>query len=463
MDTDLTLSGERLLLGLINEANPHLLFAEGDLSFGTPYALAEDATRNAAIEIRGTGTSTFEGPLTVTYNRLDLTTLFTGDDLQFRYAADLVMVHDLIPLINARFGINILLSDIINAPLNLSGSYPKQQTLIATPDSTIYRGALQVTLTQPAVLVDRAVVWNVGTRSVSVVDRNTRTVLTNIPVTQGGTHIRSNLHDIRLAGSKAYVNWRGGELQEVDLIANTSRLVASGMSDSMGFDVTGGYAYIAGGGTHNLIRVNLADGVKTPVNIGGFPTRAIASPDGAFIYTAGINSPLLLNKVSTASYTVVGQSSEMMGVYKQMTVSPDGSRLYVPAANVIKYVDTSTMAVVGSYSFASGKDVIGMCVSPDGLHLFAVRWNTSNSYYVTKIRLSDNTVVGFTDVLKPWNGQLAVTPDGTQLYCALSDYTSNGVNDDVVVINTADMTIAAQFTVRDGPSGIALGSWYVAA
>jgi YVTN family beta-propeller protein len=101
-----------------------------------------------------------------------------------------------------------------------------------------------------------------------------------------------------------------------------------------------------------------------------------------------------------------------------VTISPDGSRLYVgnSVINTVSVLDTTTLQIVATVKLEGEDLLLSMAVSPDGSRLYVPR-----SYALDIIDTAANQVVATvkTDQLL---GPLAVDRDGKHVYVAYTDY-----------------------------------------
>lgn len=141
--TDFTKLPDEILIDLINADNGTQL-KPGQLAFGTPSPMPEGARRNTELEVYAGVGSGFKGSVKIHYTRVPLSFKINGD-LEFEIG-DARQIRDLIPAINARYGIQLTSDDYVDAPLTkpLFGS-PLTFVLQATPQCLVYIGQIELT------------------------------------------------------------------------------------------------------------------------------------------------------------------------------------------------------------------------------------------------------------------------------------------------------------------------------
>lgn len=134
------LAPDALLMELINRTNG-TSFTPGQLSFGTPVALTgENDLRNTAVMASPALLSPFLSTVMLHYDRLDLAELALDRDTSFeRFGA--MMISDLLPQINTRYGVALTSADIVDAPLPPATGEPVEVVLQAVQASLVWQGS----------------------------------------------------------------------------------------------------------------------------------------------------------------------------------------------------------------------------------------------------------------------------------------------------------------------------------
>lgn len=135
----------KMVLDLINQDN-NKSFTMDQLSFGPPVVNTDPTyptnTKIAVTALDGVHT----GTVTMYYDRLDFGRLFAALPMTFDRAYEHLSTHDVLGVINDRFGLHLETTDVIEAPLDLSGGLSKWQFLEADPGSYAYIGSFEMEL-----------------------------------------------------------------------------------------------------------------------------------------------------------------------------------------------------------------------------------------------------------------------------------------------------------------------------
>lgn len=154
MSYDLNADGKTLLIDLINKTN-NTLFTTENLILGTPTPIEAPAGHseiNTSIVVTGDGTTTFVGPQTLYYTRLDLARLFANRNVDFEHSIDSgvteVPFMDLVDQLNMRFNLALSGDDLIDTgPIPYTeGQPPLDIQLQAKSGSFTYIGQTVVTV-----------------------------------------------------------------------------------------------------------------------------------------------------------------------------------------------------------------------------------------------------------------------------------------------------------------------------
>jgi len=203
---------------------------------------------------------------------------------------------------------------------------------------------------------------------------------------------------------------------------------------------------------------------------------AAVSPNGEFVYAFGTEVGTHMQKlfvIATSTNTVVDTISPPADrAFGAIAFSLDGSLAYVSTRNLnflniisaeqfIEVIDVATHSIVstitstGSDPLASG--INSITLSSDGSFLYVAQGNQ-----LFFIDLSTNTTVGSVqiDTQGPADyvdlGVMALTPDGSRIYVIASSFSRHGlgtISSRVYIIDAARRNISNSIAVPSGSSG----------
>ena len=188
------------------------------------------------------------------------------------------------------------------------------------------------------------------------------------------------------------------------------------------------------------------NGVPCLLGLGCWVTEMAALPDSSRVYLAGFGfsfggpAPVFFYVVDTATLKVI--AAPKIKPFGAMAASPTGKFLYIATGSTLSIFDTTQNAITGSLPI---KGVAAIAFSPDGSTAYAATGSTLNA-----IDTASGQVTGTFSLGTGAASTVSVTPDGSQVWVALSKSTS------VVVVNTQNGTVQ---TVDFGltVSGVAFG------
>lgn len=177
-----------------------------------------------------------------------------------------------------------------------------------------------------------------------------------------------------------------------------------------------------------------------------------AAPDGTRVYVAS-NPGNAVYVINTLTNTVMGTipvtSAQGIGV------TPDGTRAYVTNANtpgVVSVIDTFSNSVVATIPVTDRPWFVRF--TPDGSKGFVVGNGAPGTVEVIDTNPSSgtyNTVLA-TIPAGTFPAGVGITPDGKFAYV------TNGLSDDVLVIDTSSYNVVTTIPLSSGPGFIAVGS-----
>jgi len=178
---------------------------------------------------------------------------------------------------------------------------------------------------------------------------------------------------------------------------------------------------------------------------GATPYGIVFSHDGNFAYVTSFFTNTVLAVDLTTN--TVAHSAAVGGAPAQLSLTPDGSRLYVANNGdvTISVIDTTTFQVVATIPLGSApQGPQSVPISPDGKRAYAINYDGGNVAVIdTSTNAVITTIAGFDH---PTTG--AVTPDGSQLYVNVTNSSA------VAVISTATNTVVNTIHLSDAPFGL---------
>ncbi len=143
---------DRVLTDLINETNAaygnFVPFQYGALTFQNVKVLVGE-DKNTSIEVTDVEEPSETDWLTLQYNRVSLTTVTNYKAPILAHDDTWTHVHDALPTINVRFGIQLTTSDVENDAIPSVESYPANLILRAKSGSLLYIGSSTIQLVDP--------------------------------------------------------------------------------------------------------------------------------------------------------------------------------------------------------------------------------------------------------------------------------------------------------------------------
>lgn len=145
-------TSSKILLDLINNDNSTSL-AQSAITFGAPTVVAEDNASGLITEIVATAASGsgYFGSQTFTYNRVDLGFMLVNEpDLLIE--TEVTSVYDLLPALNAAFGIQLSTDDIVDAVIPATEpDVNTPVTITAKATSLVWAKSVTINVTKPLV------------------------------------------------------------------------------------------------------------------------------------------------------------------------------------------------------------------------------------------------------------------------------------------------------------------------
>lgn len=146
--SDLTKTAKELFYALVNDANAALSakpLADTNVSLSAPTS-GTFGEKNTKVTITALADQGYSGTVDVTYNRLDIATLFSDASLTASIEGDsFTNASDLLTDLNSRYGLNLQASDIVEGDLSAQ-VYPGTYDLVMAAGSLAYTGTVTIDL-----------------------------------------------------------------------------------------------------------------------------------------------------------------------------------------------------------------------------------------------------------------------------------------------------------------------------
>ena len=317
--------------------------------------------------------------------------------------------------------------------------------MLRTSECALALALLAVALcAMPAPAAQFAYVTNSGSDTVSVVDRETNTVVATVSVGANPVVVA-----ITPDGAFAYVaSCDAGTVSVISTATNTviGTVAVGACPAQVAITPNGAFAYVTNRDSNTVSVIATATNtVNGTVPVGVNPAGIAITPDGAFAYVT--NQALGGNTVSvidTATNTVV--ATVAVGINPcGVAFTPDGAFAYVAnhGSNTVSVISTATKALVAGVPV--GTNPVGVAITPDGASAYVPN---SDSNTVSAIDTATRKIVAVIPIQGQPRG-LGITPDGAFAYVTISGSKS------VSVIAVATNTVVASMLVATNPSSVA--------
>lgn len=185
--------------------------------------------------------------------------------------------------------------------------------------------------------------------------------------------------------------------------------------------------------------------VVAHIPAGNHPGNLTVSPDGSRIYVANLidNKITVIDATNRSIITTLNIGSSING----MVVSPDGSKLFITTwldNAALTVINTANNQVIATLPISGNPT--GVVISQDGSKVYVASYITST---VTVVNTTSNSIAATIPVGKN-PGNLAISPDGTRVYVPSSE------DNKVSVINTTNNTVIANIALTGNPNATAV-------
>ncbi len=233
-----------------------------------------------------------------------------------------------------------------------------------------------------------AYVTNSGSNTVSVISTSTNAVVATIAVQFGPMNIALSPN-----GKTAYVS----NGNSISIINTGTKTVTTNIpvTNPIGLAVTpnGAFLYVVSSSAGNVLVIStLTKAIVATIPVGtNIPIALAISPDGSTAYVTNYNANTI-SVIRTADNTVANTINVSPGPFQE-AISPDGRWLYVAnynagGGNVVTAIDTSTQTVTSTIVVGTGPEQVSF--SQDGSLAYVANFTTNN---LSVINTASRTVV----------------------------------------------------------------------
>ena len=313
----------------------------------------------------------------------------------------------------------------------------------------------------------RAYVANpIPSRSVTVIDADTNTLVTKIPVCSD-LSCSPTIPAVTPNGARVYVT---NNLQDtvtvIDTLTNTVIDTITVGPSPWGIAITpdGRRAYVASRTAGIVVIDTSTNTVITTIPDSAMPLGVAIPPDGSRAYVSNALASVSVVDISTNTIVTNIPLIDFVGPFpfppdNQFAIAliPDGTRAYVVSQDngdtfVIDTISNTQIATVRTDEVTSGT-AVSIAMSPNGRRAYVAA--VGFSALVLIIDTGSNTIIGTINTSGP-QPFVGITPDGTRLY--INALEAAGDERSVTIIDTATNAIITKILTHDPEWGIAFGT-----
>ena len=249
-------------------------------------------------------------------------------------------------------------------------------TYVGSP-ITLQQGPFCVSITPDD---SKVYITNTNQNSVSVVSVSSFVVITTISSIPQAT-----LVSITADGSKGYVTTQTSTVYIISTSTNqvTGTLTLSAKPNNLAISPVGTTAYFTGYVSNRgyVWVVDTSNNIVTYTVDVGFnnrPNGLVVSPDGTRVYVATENNIQILDATGTPSVidTITGRQGRLI------TISPDGSTLYVTYPTEIYKIVIAGSIYTYTQLINNPNSPVGISITPDGSAVYVTAFTPNLIYYI---------------------------------------------------------------------------------
>lgn len=260
-------------------------------------------------------------------------------------------------------------------------------------------------------------------------------------------------------GSTAYLLDAGANAIQVMSVATnqiTQTISLPSTPVAMALTPNGRFLYVSVNAAVAVVNLTLGQVVHV-VKVGSYPQGLAVTPDGSRVYVANYVAPQPPDSPNIPTFlygtvSVIDTSSNLVvrtliGPYyaTSIAITPNGRTVYVGGGGSVYFFPTALNVITGGVGM--GGTVSSLTMSADGTTLYI---GDSQANRVGVLSTSSNTITNKISVSGGVLG-MGVSPDGSLLYAAMK-------NNQVAAINTASGSVVTQIPVGDQPTSVTFTS-----
>jgi YVTN family beta-propeller protein len=302
----------------------------------------------------------------------------------------------------------------------------------------------------PATTLGNNLQWESSTTVIGLAASGTATVPAFTSINNGNTAIIDTISVTTAAPGFAYIaNPNFSRVTVIDRQTNAVVTNITGLSGASGVAVnnTGSRVYVTGRNVNNLFVLNTTTNtLATTIPVGTQPNNVAVNPSGNRLYVAnnGSNNISVIDTLTNSVVSTIPVGTNPLGI----AVHPDGKRVYVAnsGSDSVSVINTQTNTVIAAIPV--GDNPSGLAINNAGNRVYV---SNQIGGTVSVINAENNTVISTITVGNTPRG-IAVTPDGTKVFVP------NFLTNTVFVIDATTNTVITTLNVGNRPTGVSISA-----